>query len=132
MPFAATRLDASIGTVLSSVPWMMSVDTLNAARSPRKSVLENDFRQSRVALRLACIETLRAHASNSSLTGFGSVSAPKKVRKKPARNLGRSCWRARAVLSKAACSVPAGLSCVFNRNGSTEDTRTACTTDLPP
>jgi hypothetical protein len=46
MAFAAARLDASIGTVLSSVPWMMSVGTLNEARSPRKSVLENEFRAS--------------------------------------------------------------------------------------
>ena len=70
MPAAAARPAASIGTVLSSVPWMIKVGTLNAARSRRKSVVANDLAHSSVAFRLDCIARLRVHSSVSALTGF--------------------------------------------------------------
>ena len=128
---AATRAEASIGTVLSSVPWMMRVGTLNATRSPLKSVVENDFKHSSVAFRLACIAMLRAHSSNSSLTGCEIMPTPKKFLKKPVKNWARSSLIARAVSSNEACSVPAGLSLAFSRYGSMDDMRAVFTTDLP-
>ena len=76
MPAAACRADASIGTVLSSVPWMISVGTVKAARSGRKSVVANASAQASVALRLACIATARDHASTSSLTGCETRPTP--------------------------------------------------------
>ena len=76
MPLAAWRAEVSIGTVLSAVPWMMSVGTLNDARSGRKSVDENALAQPSVALRPACIDTWQDHSSTSSLTGCASMPAP--------------------------------------------------------
>ena len=103
---AAARPDASIGTVLSSVPWMISVGTVKARRSPRKSVLANEFAQASVAFRLACIAMPRAHCSNSSLTGRAMMPTPKKSLKKPAKNFARSSLMTCAIVSNTACSVP--------------------------
>ena len=68
MPAAAWRLDTSIGTVASSVPWMIRVGTVTAFRSGRKSVDEKAEAQSSVALRLACIATLHDQSITSWLT----------------------------------------------------------------
>ena len=74
MPAAAARAEASIGTVLSSVPWMISVGTVKALRSGRKSVVANAPAQASVALRLACIDKSRDHSITSSLTGCAPPS----------------------------------------------------------
>ena len=76
MPAAACRLDTSIGTVASSVPWMISVGTVTAFRSGRKSVVENARAQPSVAFRLACMATCRDHSTTSWLTVWRSSPVP--------------------------------------------------------
>src|SRR3989339_62087 len=94
---------------------MISVGTLKAASSARKSVVVNDLAQARVASRLACMPTLRTHSSSSWLTGCATGVTLKNFSKKPARNFGRSSRMACAVWSNAVCSAPSGLSPVFSQ-----------------
>ena len=120
-----------MGTVLSSVPWMMSVGTLNAAMSGRKSVVANDLAQPSVAFRPACIETFRAHCSRSSLTACESTPMPKKSLKKLPKNLARSSVMPFVMASKTDGAVPSGLSAVFSMKGTTDDTSADLATPLP-
>ena len=91
----------------------------------------NDFAQPSVAFKPACIDTLRAHCSNSSLTGCDSMPTPKKSLKKPPKNLARSSVMPCVIASNTACSVPSGLSPVFNMKGTTDEIRAVLATDLP-
>ena len=76
MPLAAARPAASIGTVLSAVPWMMSVGQRKAARSGRKSVVANAFAHASVAFRLAYIATVHEAWACSSLVGCETMPMP--------------------------------------------------------
>ena len=74
MPLAAARPVASIGTVLSPVPWMTSVGTRNAGRSGRKSVWPNASAQASVGFRPACIAS--GHAQSSTLVADRCETQP--------------------------------------------------------
>ncbi len=62
---AAARAEGSIGTVLSSVPWMISVGMVKAAMSLRKSVLPKASIQSWVAFGLAMIAKAKLQSSRA-------------------------------------------------------------------
>src|SRR6185312_4437023 len=80
--FASARPAASMGTILSAVPWMIRVGTSNAFKSFRKSVRENDSTQASVDLNPASRAMPVHAASSSSLTGRDTKPVPKNCKKK--------------------------------------------------
>ena len=67
---AAGRAEASIGTVASAVPWMISVGTVKAGRSGRKSVVAKAWAQASVGFSPAII------AVPTAVTGFYGQNVP--------------------------------------------------------